>query len=176
MKIFAPRPLLAALVLSACASQTVGPVGAPVPTHPDMTFVDLDGCSWWVIGNATSYSWAKHTNSKGEQVCSDDPAFVREKNPGVPFVTEDSAELKQVPVTASTRMVQVATFANGDNARATADRLADLGLPVRPSSRSAGRSGFYRLVLGPFEDATAAQAALSQARSEGFSDAFLYSR
>ena len=109
-------------VLAACAERANGPVGAPIPSHPEMTFVDADGCSWWVIGNATSYSWARHTNSKGEHVCSEESELPAVANNGVPFVTEDSPEPKVATTLAgsSARFVQVATFAERANAVAAA--------------------------------------------------------
>lgn len=173
-------PLVAFLVLSACANQIGGPVGAPTPTHPDMTFVDGQGCSWWVIGNAASYSWAKQTNARGEHVCSESEPAPADPNPGVPFVSENNPDL---PVVASKPepdagqiFVQVATFAFANNANKTASRMTDLGLPVRKSSLSIGNDGFYRLVLGPFADRPTAQNALEIAKTEGFADAFLYRR
>ena len=165
-------------VLAACAERANGPVGAPIPSHPEMTFVDADGCSWWVIGNATSYSWARHTNSKGEHVCSEESELPAVANNGVPFVTEDSPEPKVATTLAgsSARFVQVATFAERANAVAAADRFAKLNLPVRPSSTSIGPDGFYRLVLGPFVDPESTDTALATAQTEGFVDAFKYMR
>lgn len=171
---------VAALGLAACAQQIDGPVGAPDPTHPDMTFIDGNGCSWWVIGNATSYSWAKTTNAKGEHVCHEDPAAPPEPNPGVPYITPDNADAPilpaPTPVAPGKDFVQVATFANADNANRSMERFRNLGLPVRPSSGTAGADGFYRLVLGPFSDTASAVSALTTARAEGFADAFSYKR
>lgn len=170
----------AALFLSACAQQIDGPVGAPQPTHPDMTFVDGQGCSWWVIGNATSYSWAKTTNARGEHVCREDPAQPAEPNPGVPFVTPENAETPVIaapkPAAIGQRFVQVATFGSSENAQKSIAQFKALGLPVRPSSGTLGKDNFYRLVLGPFSDGTSANAALTTARDEGFADAFIYTR
>ena len=170
----------AALGLVGCAQSIDGPVGAPEPTHPDMTFIDGNGCSWWVIGNATSYSWAKTTNAKGEHVCQEDSAPAVGPNPGVPYVTPENADAPKLPAPQAgltgRDFVQVATFANADNATRTMGRFRELGLPVRPSSGSIGPDGFYRLVLGPFGDSASATQALATARTEGFADAFAYKR
>lgn len=62
---------LTAAGLTACAPNVVSlqPIGAPEPENSEMTFVDADGCRWWVIGNVTNLSWAPMTNSVGEHVC-----------------------------------------------------------------------------------------------------------
>lgn len=194
---------IAILGAAACNQSVTGPVGAPAPTHPDMTFVDGNGCSWWVIGNATSYSWAPHTNSRGEQVCGDGTAPVVAPAaiaPDVPFITEeDVATAPPRPAVAAvpaakpkpaapapapvpqataggTRFVQVATFAKAENATAAHSRFQALGLPVRASSTQAGSDGFYRLVLGPFGSDADVTAALNAARGAGFTDAFTFKR
>jgi len=60
------------LVLVACGEPefvTLQPIGAPSPERATQTFVDADGCSWWIIGNAENLSWAPMTNRSGEHVC-----------------------------------------------------------------------------------------------------------
>jgi len=75
-------------------------------------------------------------------------------------------------VIASGQFVQVATFGVPANAERTLAKFGATGLPTqsRPLNRS-GRS-YDIVLLGPFTDATALKAALSQARNAGFSDAF----
>jgi len=60
------------LGLTACAAPTLvslQPIGAPQPSNSQQTFVDADGCSWWIVGNGTDLRWAPMTNSIGEHVC-----------------------------------------------------------------------------------------------------------
>lgn len=159
--------------LAACVTaSSEAPVGAPPPTHGQMMYVDADGCSWWVIGNATDLSWARQTDGAGQPVCrTGDP------DAPVPFVSPTS--LKPAAAATSTAggsVVQVATFAKADNAARAAARLTALGQPVRGSSTSPGPDGFYRLVLGPFAATADAQAALAAAKAEGFADAFVTRR
>lgn len=69
------------------------------------------------------------------------------------------------------RYVQVGTFGQESNARATAQRVKSLGLPVRVGKFN--RDGkTYRLVLaGPFSGS--ASGPLAQVRRAGFADAFI---
>lgn len=62
----------ASLGLAACQEPTLvtlQPIGAPLPSNAQQTFVDADGCSWWIIGNNSDLRWAPMTNSEGEHVC-----------------------------------------------------------------------------------------------------------
>lgn len=69
--------------------------------------------------------------------------------------------------------VQVGTFGEPANAQRSAAQLKGMGLPVASSQiRSRGRS-MQIVMAGPFGDAGAAQAALSQSRRSGFGDAFI---
>ncbi len=63
---------VAGLGLSACDAPTLvslQPIGAPLPSNSQQTFVDADGCSWWIVGNGDDLRWAPMTNSVGEHVC-----------------------------------------------------------------------------------------------------------
>ncbi|MBL4918176.1 SPOR domain-containing protein [Szabonella alba] len=65
--------------------------------------------------------------------------------------------------------VQVGSFGVAANAKATAQRLSRLGLPV-----SVAKGGKLQIVrAGPFASANAAQQALSAARRAGFGDAYI---
>ena len=58
--------------LAACEAPTLvslQPIGAPMPTNAQQTFVDADRCSWWIVGNGSDLRWAPMTNSVGEHVC-----------------------------------------------------------------------------------------------------------
>lgn len=75
MKFTINRTALASITclgLAACNAPTLvslQPIGAPQPTNAQQTFVDADGCSWWIIGNGSELRWAPMTNSAGEHVC-----------------------------------------------------------------------------------------------------------
>ncbi len=170
---FRPRSLLlvTTLLLAGCVGQNNQPYGAPDPTHPDMVFVDGDGCSWWVIGKDTSYSWAKHTNSKGEHVCS-----AATETPEPLMATETAEPPKPEQAAGPSLFIQVATFVFPANASASAERFKKLGLPVRPSSTTMNNEGYFRLVLGPFTTRAATQSALNKVVAQGFTDAFVYAR
>lgn len=73
---------------------------------------------------------------------------------------------------ASHRYIQVATFGVPANATRTRARFSANGLPT--VSRALRRSGktYAIVMLGPFQDQAALQAALGAARGAGFSDAF----
>lgn len=72
--------------------------------------------------------------------------------------------------------VQVASFGQQQNAIRSAGTFRAVGLPVDQGGAAAGSNGLYRLVLGPFADKSAAQAAQNTARAKGFADAYLYPR
>jgi len=91
-------------------------------------------------------------------------------------VVASASNAPRVPVaaqpalrTAKSYTVQVGSFGVPANAKATANRLAGMGLPVTLS-----RGGKLQIVrLGPFASTDAARNALSQARRAGFGDAFI---
>lgn len=66
--------------------------------------------------------------------------------------------------------VQVAAFANPDNAQRTRDSLADLGVvQIKPANGSYGP--LYRVRVGPLSNQASAQSALDQVRARGHHDA-----
>ena len=193
--------VLSALILAGCAAQeqtTDQPFGAPDPVHSQMVFVDLDGCRWWVIGNATERTWAPQTDAEGQQVCDEASAVegipitdvAPPPVPAAPAATPVQAAVAVTPLAPAPAdaeppasapapapvggfVVQVATFASEQNASGAIQNFSALGIPVTPASSSVGSDGFYRLVLGPFASSQAAENALVRARTEGFSDAFV---
>ncbi|MFM2355771.1 MAG: hypothetical protein RLZZ528_1507 [Pseudomonadota bacterium] len=70
--------------------------------------------------------------------------------------------------------VQVGAFAVAANARAAADMLRALGLPVAERATRLGSKDATIVLAGPFADGTGARAALKKLRSAGFADAFLH--
>lgn len=73
------------------------------------------------------------------------------------------------PSSATHRYVQVGLFGDPGNAKRTAQRLANAGLPARM-----GSSGQYKVVVaGPFATQGQLSAALQQVRAMGFGDAYL---
>lgn len=69
--------------------------------------------------------------------------------------------------------VQVAAYKTSKDAQTVARRVKSLGMPVKVGRVTRG-ADTYRLVLaGPFADASAAQSALSKARSAGYANAKL---
>ena len=218
---FAPSLLPVLLLAAACAPQQKAdqPFGAPDPVHSQMVFVDLDGCRWWVIGNAVERTWAPQTDTKGQQVCDAEAAAAGDPidlvdTPQVPQEAAQPSEVAMTPAPEPTALpeataapvaltapiavvpepaapaqpaanpaegatlfiVQVATFANRQNAAAAANNFSTLGLPLANNSTTAGSDGFYRLELGPFAASSNAQSALERARAEGYADAFVRRR
>lgn len=72
-----------------------------------------------------------------------------------------------------TRYVQVGTFGNADNVANVAGALAAMGLPVAKSRLSKAGRELVIVLAGPFDNAQAAQTALSMAQQAGFGDAFV---
>jgi len=84
-------------------------------------------------------------------------------------VVASTSNAPQAQATGKSYTVQVGSFGVPANAKATANRLAGMGLPVTLS-----RGAKLQTVrLGPFASADAARQALSQARRAGFGDAFI---
>lgn len=163
--------LACAVVLVGCQGP-VGPeqpFGAPPPDHSRMTLVDNDGCRWWVIGNAMDLSWAPQTDQDGKHVCeatgTAGGALAASSAP-----QPATAPPAEAPVSFA---VQVATFANPQNAQAAKANFARIGLPVADEPDAGVSDRFYRLVLGPFATSESASDALSRAKTEGFADAFV---
>lgn len=77
------------------------------------------------------------------------------------------------PKATSRTYVQVATFAQPDNAQRTAGALAAKGLPMRIWSAKRGGKPVQLVLVGPFADRGHATAALSIVRRSGFGDAYL---
>lgn len=187
---------VAVLGLTACAPPTLvslQPIGAPMPTNAQQTFVDADGCSWWIIGNGADLRWAPMTRSTGEHVC-DGGATRLDPNAPTETASADADELEDelrdaiedAPEAAASEeaadidsrlyYVQVATFARASNIVASESLFRSLGYDIESGSEARGNDRLYRLVLGPFATREEAQKAVSQAFNEGFDDAFPFRR
>ena len=70
------------------------------------------------------------------------------------------------------RYVQVGTFGLETNARNTAARLQNLGLPVRVGKYNKGGKTYSIVLAGPFGSGSQLQAGLLAAQQSGFPDAF----
>ena len=109
---FAALGALTALLAGCAAEPPDQPFGAPPPDHNDMTFVDLDGCRWWVIGNALNRSWARQTGTDGKPLCRDEGVFGDQATgvdpaagtpaPASPDVPASQAPVQLVPAEAPT--------------------------------------------------------------------------
>jgi hypothetical protein len=192
---------IACLGLAACDAPTLvslQPIGAPQPTNAQQTFVDADGCSWWIIGKNNDLRWAPMTNAVGEHVCdggqsqlstlgsdlTDTPAAPIPA--GTDFVSETRAAIEGVeaPAAAPTApvadgrqsYVQVATFAKEDNAIASEKLFRSLGYRISSGSEARDNDRLFRLILGPFATRDEAQKAVERAFAEGFDDAFPFRR
>lgn len=71
------------------------------------------------------------------------------------------------------RYVRAATFADADLARAEAQKLAALGLPVRLGHLKRGGAAYKVVLAGPFTGGAKAEAALAKVRGAGYSGARL---
>ncbi len=97
-----------------------------------------------------------------------EPASVRAttaRSSSKPTVTLSS---RTAPAAASHRYVQVGTFADPANARATGQQFMSMGLPVGLAQTSRGKT----VLLGPFTSANALSRGLSAARNAGFGSAY----
>jgi hypothetical protein len=83
-------------------------------------------------------------------------------------VVEGRVSTRTAHVTTSHRCVQVGTFSNAANARATDQRFLGMRLPVGLTTSSRGSV----VLLGPFTIALELNRGLSAARNAGFGDAF----
>ncbi len=196
---------VAGLVLTACGAPTLvslQPIGAPQPTNAQQTFVDADGCSWWIIGNGSDLRWAPMTSSSGEHVCDGgatriDPRAqtatastdgdslvddlgdaIDETTTEVPTATAATQAPSAAAPVADSRAyyVQVATFARESNIVASESLFRSLGYKIESGSGARGNDRLYRLVLGPFSNKDEAQKAVEQSFNEGFDDAFPFRR
>lgn len=86
--------------------------------------------------------------------------------------TEPVAAPAPAPAELTHRYVQVGMFNVPENAERAAAKLQALGLPGRVAKTRSGRTV---VVAGPYDSASALNAALTKARQGGFSDAFLRS-
>lgn len=184
--------ITASMSLVACANQDriLQPADAPVPSSADTTFVDANGCSWWVIGNATSLSWAPMTDASGEHVCDEGRTRIAPPQSQVPAPAaisatpiEDAVPMNApaleaeiaaptTPASSAGIVVQVASFKEAANANASVALFENMGLPTSAPPQG-GESNLYRLMLGPFASRDEADRALSRAKAEGFGDAFI---
>jgi len=154
------------LGLTACAAPTLvslQPIGAPQPSNSQQTFVDADGCSWWIVGNGTDLRWAPMTNSIGEHVCDGGATRIdRPSETDAPSPVNDG----------KSHFVQVATFALESNIKASESLFSSLGYAINSGSQARDNDRLYRLILGPFGSKDEAQKAVERAFNEGFDDAF----
>lgn len=180
------RSGLAFLLLGLAACETPDPdqpFGAPVPRHGDMIFVDGEGCRWWVIGSASNRSWARQTDRDGKVICDEttQPAPKPAANATEAEVAAPVAAMEPDPAPveadpAVSYLVQVATFRERANATAAERNFRTRGLPVTPVSEDPGEDELYQLLIGPFADRAAAEAAIVIVKTEGFDDAFIRTR
>ena len=77
-----------------------------------------------------------------------------------------------VGAVAGARYVQVATFGVPANAKRTAARLSQMGLPTRMGRLTKGGKSFQVVLAGPFTQPAQVASALAAARRAGFKDAF----
>ena len=88
--------------------------------------------------------------------------------------TKSRAPVKSAPAAQSgPAYVQVGMFGIPDNARSTAQRLKQAGLPVRIWTAKRNGKPYQIVVAGPFSSNASAQQALGAVRGSGFKDAFL---
>jgi len=185
---------IACFGLAACdAPQLVSlqPIGAPQPTDAKQTFVDADGCSWWIIGNGDELRWAPQTNASGEHVCNGGQVQIEEAEedtvtavipPDTTFINETRAAIDDTPTPSApaddnrSSFVQVATFAKESNAIASENLFRSLGYRISSGSETRDNDRLYRLILGPFQSREDAQDAVDRAFAEGFDDAFPFRR
>ena len=74
----------------------------------------------------------------------------------------------------SQRYVQVGTFADPVQARHTAQRIANAGLPAKLGDRMSGGAQYGVVISGPFGSKAQLEAALQRVRGMGYSGAFLH--
>jgi|GEM_PF-3157297 len=189
----------ACLGLAACDAPTLvslQPIGAPQPSNAQQTFVDADGCSWWIIGNGEDLRWAPMTNSIGEHVCDggqslmqqditeetaivdEDASFISETRSAIDDTSAEVPAAATVAPAADGRLnyVQVATFARESNAVASEQLFRSLGFAISSGSEARDNDRLFRLILGPFQTREDAQKAVERAFAEGFDDAFPFRR
>lgn len=89
-------------------------------------------------------------------------------------VSTSSAGASSAQAVASAfKWVQVGTYGVQSNATASARRMKALGLPVRFAKTTSGGKALKIVLVGPFSDAGALNAALAKVRGAGYSDAYL---
>ena len=188
------------LGLAACDAPTLvslQPIGAPEPANAQQTFVDADGCSWWIVGNGSDLRWAPMTNSSGEHVCDggqtrldrdadvanvvdEDTSFISDTRTAINDAVVPAAPEVAAPAVAVTTpaadgrqtFVQVATFAKESNAIASEKLFRSLGYGIESGAQTRDNDRLFRLILGPFSSREEAQKAVERAFAEGFDDAF----
>lgn len=83
------------------------------------------------------------------------------------------ADQPALRTSAPMRYVRVATFDNDAQARQVAQALARGGLPMRLGTLNGGKAARRVVLAGPFDDAGAAEAALTKVRAAGYAGASL---
>ncbi|EIE52768.1 sporulation related protein [Citreicella sp. 357] len=73
----------------------------------------------------------------------------------------------------TTRYVEIGLFTSGQGAAEAAARLGSAGLPVRYLDGASDRAGARRVVVGPYSDQRALDAALRRVRAVGYVQAYL---
>ncbi|MGD0191947.1 MAG: septal ring lytic transglycosylase RlpA family protein [Rhizomicrobium sp.] len=134
----------------------------PVPKG-DVQMASLDPVPG--IASESPHAFAKVPPT--QQVASDQPIIVQPNGQ----VTTQNQQVTKVPVPAVNRIyVQAGTFSILANAERLKARLASAGdLVISPIDRGGKR--LYRVRIGPFNDVSAADAALSRVLALGDSDA-----
>lgn len=90
-----------------------------------------------------------------------------------PVVSSRSEASEPALRLAGTAYVQVATYADADDAQAAARKIRKLGLPVRLGKYQSAGAAQRMVLAGPFTDVAQAQVAQAQAQKAGFSGAFV---
>ncbi len=101
-------------------------------------------------------------------------AYLSTKNKAEPKVTKKVKKVvKKQPAAASgSSYVQIGVYGRRANAEFAAQQLRDLGMPAKIGLFSKGGTEYQIVMAGPY-NASAAQAALSQLRRAGYSDAYI---
>lgn len=169
----------ALLVLTAlpALAEPAQPAELPPPDYAGLQYVDSKGCMFVRAGAGGEVLWIPRVSRQGVPVCGNPPSGRR-----VPVAEEVGVQPVTVPRTDSASAtagapdsyyVDVGSFPEADKAARAEDVLKGLEFGVVRARVQDGSATLITLYAGPFDDASAGEAARASLVGRGFPEARL---
>ncbi len=172
--------LVAALVLAQAgpglARDILRPAELPPADYAGQQYVDSRGCMFVRAGSAGEVVWVPRVSRGGTPVCDNPPSGrrvpVAEEIGAKAYAPGDAAPVAAPAPSAAVGgyFVVVGSYDLAESSDKAEERLRALGYPV-VRGRLQGGATLVTVFAGPFADATAATAAQTALRGNGFPDA-----